>query len=300
MSSFRRFFVVWCVFLLIIRTSSKGLAVRRGMPRAECGAMMTPDSSYSPSSKSSLTRALKALERRKAPQADAVAAFVASSEAAPTAADARMLLHLARRRYSGSAAAHAAAVAESAALVYRLHATPAWDAGICNMLVELVGEHGWVNTADADGYAVSAEQILDSVPPSRMDEKTVALLIRLFGQRGNARAACKAFELRRDVAPVPALRNGRSRGENSIVWNTYLSTLLGLRLRRVGGVEVSRLLRATKAAIAPDAYTASSALQHAASLLTLTLTRRPVAGQRGAHAGAGGDASAQQREEHIT
>jgi len=259
--------------LFFIRTSS-GFHIQHRAP-----IMMMTSVDRGASSKSALTRALKALERRKAPQTDAVAAFVASPEAT-TAADARMLLHLARRRYSGAATAHTAAVAESAALVLNLHSTAAWDAGLCYMLIELVGEMGWVNAGDAGGRgrgrdAVSAEQILESVPPSRMDEKAVSLLIRLFGQRGNVVAASRAFARRREVARVPVPAPGRRvGGENPVVWNTYLSTLLDLRRRRVGGVDVARLLRATKAAIVPDAYTASSALQHA----VLALTRRPAAG----------------------
>ena len=186
----------------------------------------------------SLTRALKALERKRAPLAEAVdlwTDFEADGYHPFTKTDARMLLYLARRKVYPSPS-HLVAVQKTASLIcHQLdqRSTEGFDPSVINMLLELCNE----NTYN-DRPIVNVESVMDSISPSLMDERSIGLLIQHFGTAGNMNlaAAQRAFDMRllvqkRSSSAGTVTDTAVSR-ENPIIWNLFLAVLLTAERQR--------------------------------------------------------------------
>ena len=187
----------------------------------------------------SLTRALKALERKKAPLAEAVELWVdfeANGYHPFTKTDARMLLYLARRKVYPNPS-HLVAVQKTASIIcHQLdkRSIEGFDPSVINMFLELI-----CNEIPHHGMPIlNVESVMNSIPPSVMDERSIGLLIQHFGSAGNLNvaAAQRAFDMRllvqkRDSRTDTGADTAGSR-ENPIIWNLFLAVLLAAQRQR--------------------------------------------------------------------
>ena len=158
-----------------------------------------------------------------------------------TTTDTRMLLYLARRKVYPSPS-HLVAVQKTASIIcHQLNkqSIEGLDPSVINMLLELCTE----NTHHQHGVSIiDVESLMNSIPPSVMDERSIGLLIQHFGtpRNLNLAAAQRAFDMRLMVQKRSGSTNTNSKSngkaatskENSIIWNVFLAVLLTAERQR--------------------------------------------------------------------